>query len=428
MVRISEIQDLKNKKVRRSYWPLTAYITYDGRAQQWLDQENKILKYDPESNQGTDCDQMWEEWDESMVPPPSPPHPVEVVTIKLEKHDNADTLSVVQVKGWTCVVKTEIFKNESLAVYVPPDSVVPDTVRFRDGLGIAPDKPYRAGDFKIRCIKLRQVFSQGLLLPLTPDEKEKWKEGDNVCEALGITKYEPPERYHGHPGCGKGLGGDCLPEPPEFHHYTKIQRINNYPDVIAEGERVIVSEKIHGTNWRAGLIGGEFFVGSHHTTKKESPTSSYWKMALAHNVKEKLATVQTALFESGSCGPVPPNIIFFGEVFGDGIQHLKYGLTDGTINLRLFDISVNGRYLDYDEFLKYVDVAGLPVVPYLYDGPFHMSKVKELSNGKDFTVSHYREGVVVRLKTERWHMKIGRVILKAISQDYELDKNRTDFH
>ena len=41
----------------------------------------------------------------------------------IEKHPNADTLSIIKIGEWQCVVRTEDFVDETLAVYVPLDAI-----------------------------------------------------------------------------------------------------------------------------------------------------------------------------------------------------------------------------------------------------------------------------------------------------------------
>jgi len=50
-------------------------------------------------------------------------HVVEVVKIKKENHPNADSLSIVKVRGWQCVVRTDDWEDGQLAAYIPPDSL-----------------------------------------------------------------------------------------------------------------------------------------------------------------------------------------------------------------------------------------------------------------------------------------------------------------
>lgn len=424
MALLAELQDYKSKRICRSYWPVRSYVQFIN--EEWVDQEGKPTKHSPEKLEGNERDSMWKIWDESMLPPPEPPYLVEVVPVALEPHPNADTLSVVQVKGWTCVVKTDSFKDVKLAAYLQPDAVVPDTLEFRDALGIPVDKVHRDKDFKIRCVKLRGIFSQGLLLPA----KEHWKEGDNVAEELKVVKYDPPEINFSRPGGGPcpGMCGDSITEPLDFIHYTKIQNYNNYPNLIEEGEEVVISEKLHGSNCRIGLINDDFMVGSHKTRKRLDGNTVYVKLAKLYDIETKLRLNLPFIANQFQVPENELNIILFGEVFGGNIQHLKYGMLDATMHdLRFFDIAINGRYINYDRFIDLCQLLTLSTVPVLHTGSFHKALI-ELASGPAFQGDHYREGIVIRPVSERWDSRLGRVILKKVSKEYMLDMKRTDYH
>ena len=66
--------------------------------------------------------------------------------MKIEKHENADTLEIVRVLGWQCIVKKGEFKEGDLIVYFEVDSVLPELPQFE----FLKDKKYR-----IKTIKLR---------------------------------------------------------------------------------------------------------------------------------------------------------------------------------------------------------------------------------------------------------------------------------
>lgn len=51
-------------------------------------------------------------------------HKAEVVPVVLEKHPNADSLSIVKVFGYTVVVNTKQWEGHTKAVYIVPDSLV----------------------------------------------------------------------------------------------------------------------------------------------------------------------------------------------------------------------------------------------------------------------------------------------------------------
>ncbi len=154
-------------------------------------------------------------------------HKCEVVKIELSEHPNADALSIVPVFGWQCVVRTDEWNDGDLGVYVPPDSVVPDTEEIKRLGGMSG---------RIRAIRLRQVVSMGLLLH-APDGAE---EGDDLMEALGVTHYEPP--------LPMSSGGEAERGPAGFfpHYDVENYRNSSYGSLISAGEDVVITEKIHG--------------------------------------------------------------------------------------------------------------------------------------------------------------------------------------
>lgn len=159
-------------------------------------------------------------------------------------HPNADTLNITKVFDYQVITKKDGFKEGDLVVYLPIDSVVPDTKewyflapRHSDGserfpVGQVPEK-YRV----IEAKKLRGIFSQGMLSSLPPGD---WKVGDDVCAALNITKYEPPVPMTMNGECEAPPKGWVLPV------YTDVEGLRRYPNVLKENEEVVITEKIHG--------------------------------------------------------------------------------------------------------------------------------------------------------------------------------------
>src|ERR1017187_10408415 len=102
----------------------------------------------------------------------------EVVPVVLETHPNAEKLSIVRVfDGYQVCVHTEDWKYLDKGIYIPPDSVVPDTEQFK----------FLEGHLRIKAKKLRGIESYGLLVPV-PLENELNKSciiGDDYSEYLG---------------------------------------------------------------------------------------------------------------------------------------------------------------------------------------------------------------------------------------------------
>src|SRR3990167_10637 len=195
-------------------------------------------------------------------------HKVEVVPVALENHPNANTLSVVRVWGYQVVVKSSDWKGVDKAAYIQPDYVVPDSPEYAflrscttcrgTGNAFTADKervqcpdcsgsgilPLRDTDRHIRVRKFRGEMSQGLLVKAPFGAKI----GDDVSQELGITRYVPPEPGHG----GAKTGKVSMQKPPSC--YVPDYDVENWyrygRKTFKDGEKVIITEKIHGCNAR----------------------------------------------------------------------------------------------------------------------------------------------------------------------------------
>ena len=244
-------------------------------------------------------------------------------------------------------------------------------------------------------------------------DDKAWAEGLDVAGWYGITKYVPPLRPQ---------AGDAAPSHPLFVEYTDVENLRNFPDVLRDGEEVVVTEKIHGTNCRVGLIEGEWMAGS-MSVRRQRPDgdltgSLYWLPFTVAGVQSLLETL----------GRTHRQVILFGEVFGSKVQSLHYGAV-GTLGFRAFDLLADGKYRDPTDFAALCAEFAVPTVPVLYQGPFDLTTIKALSEG-DTTLGagHIREGVVVKPVTERTDPKVGRVCLKYIGDPYLFAKNVSDSH
>lgn len=355
---------------------------------------------------------------------------VEVVRINnLVKHPNADTLYVATIKGWPCIVKEGQFSVGNLAVYIPIDSVIPDELADKYNL------EYLKKGNRVRTIKLRGVISQGLLLTLP--EGVNWKEGRDVAKEMGVTKWEPPAPSYQRPG----QGNRTIKNPnPNFRKYTNIEHIKNYPDMFENGEEIIITEKIHGTNWRAANIQAdpktwwekikanfrgnyEFIVGSHNVQLGRGlkgflkARKSYYGSDIYSTMAKKL-DIESIL---------PKGYALYGELYGEGIQDLTYGQRGH--NIAFFDLMIDGEYADYSVFEKFCKDHDLPMVPVLYRGPYFSGVIEKYTDGKSVIYpSQIREGIVIKPAKNTIHPRVGRKILKSVSNKYLLRKNGTEYN
>lgn len=361
---------------------------------------------------------------------------VEVCEVKeVINHPNADRLDIVTVKGWNCIVGRDQFKVGDLVIYIPPDCILPQDMIEKNKL------EYLKKSGRTGTIKLRGYISQGLCLPVYDTQRAKKMMGQDVSSHFGITKYEQPEPAY------SVRGGNIVSKKkinPLFDKYTDVENIKNYPNVFKDGEIVVITEKLHGTNARFGnipivvsssasllerlsawfrksLLGRthEFVWGSHNVQKGVSINrmdyygSDVWsKAASDYQLENKL----------------PAGYIFYGEIIGQGIQDMSYGI--GKPQLYIFDIKdvASGKYLDWDKVESWCAFLDLPIVPVLWVGEFYGDSIEQFTSGKStLCPGEIREGCVIKSFEEAQDKALGRKILKSISTEYLLRKNGTEF-
>ena len=310
----------------------------------------------------------------------------------------ADKIALAKIKGWNCIVSKDKYFVNNLVVFIPPDSIIPEKLIEQYKL------EFLKKDGRVKTIKLRGVTSQGLILDIP--EGCNNKEGLNVGKLMGITKWEEPEpKQCEHK---KENITDVLSElinrkisikrfvfksiglirnyfkpkkkiNPYFDKYTDIENIKHFPHVFEKGENIVISEKLHGSNARfANLpkkstniidkilnkISGneyEFSYGSHNIQKHfTNLRKRYYKEDVWGKIVKKY-NLETLL---------PKDFIFYGEIYGKGIQDLTYGL--GDIDFKIFDIKnvKTGKYVNYDVMLEMCRLLNLPTVPILCIGQY----------------------------------------------------------
>ena len=332
-------------------------------------------------------------------------HVANVFRLEMEAHPNADNLAVVHVPNtaFTVCVRQSDWAPGSLVALVEPDTLVADT----EANAWLCDCKLEEGHFtcrrhaRIRARKFRGVWSQGLLVPAP----EGSAEGDNVWDALGLTRYEPPVDDGPH-----GLGSsDARQGPPGVDVVYDVENWYRYPKVFLDGERLVATEKIHGANARFTFREGEMFVGSRRRWLKEADNAWFKVLRLLPQIEEFCRS--------------QPGATLYGEIFGT--QDLKYGLSNGAVGFVAFDIMLdNGRYVPYHTFLSVAEAFGIPTAPQAWVGEYYGAGtdvwLQSISGGQSLLwPSGIREGVVVRpYWSERWDPTVGRVQLKLVSNSY----------
>lgn len=336
---------------------------------------------------------------------------VEIETV--EPHPNADRLALARIKGWQAVIRkhedgSPEFAPGERVVFIPPDSTLPREMAER--LNVVSYLSERTDVEGARVLVVRQVRLRGepsFGLVVRPEDPS-WPVGTDVREHYGIGKFRPPVKFS---------AGDSESNHPLFQRYTDMENLRNFPEILAAGEEVVVTEKIHGTNSRIGWVEGKLLAGSHGLQRKrpepeDLPTNTYWFPSTLEPVTNLLDDLKNQGHDVA---------ILYGEIYGSRVQTLHYGRRDG-LGFAAFDLLVGEHYLDYDDFAALCERHKVPTVPVLWRGPFSLEKIAELSRGQTTLAdNHIREGVVVKPTKERFDPEVGRVVLKYLSDDYLLN-------
>lgn len=350
-----------------------------------------------------------------------------VERLEIFPHPNADRLEYARVGDYHSIVLKGQFQTGDLAAYIPEQAIVPEAILEELGLT---GRLAGSNKNRVKAIRLRGLLSQGIVYPA----KLGWALGQDVTEELEIVKYEPP--------IPTAMAGEVWPAGQDRCIKYDIENFKRYPNVLDDGEPIVIAEKIHGTWCQLGIVPaslahdehGQLCVSSKGLASKgllfmpdalKNEFNLYLRVARQLGFLERFADVDAPLF-------------VLGEVFGAGVQDLGYGASvgsDETLGFRVFDVYEGspgqGKYLGDSALEAFCSEHGFERAPVLYRGPFSKETLLALTDGEE-TVSgeakHIREGVVVRPAIERRHPALGRVQLKSVSADYLLRKGGTEYN
>jgi RNA ligase (TIGR02306 family) len=335
---------------------------------------------------------------------------VSVEAIEIFDHPNADRMQIGKVGTYQVVVQKNLYKTGDIVAFAPEKSILPQSLK-------EPWEKYLTGTNKdrVKGVRLRGEFSCGIIIPLTTVQEKLGyvpEVGVDISEKLSIRKFEPPVPV--------ALMGS-VQKFPEFINNTlagahDCEHFRTYVNEFVAGERVIVQEKLHGSQLicTADAGGNNPTITSKGLRKddlciKESEANSYWQAF--HNCK-----LQDVLFEAALTHS-PTKVI---RVFGELVPCQKgyaYGLTKPEV--RIFDIRVDGQSIPYDQAPP---SAKKIWVPLLYDGPFEEVKILPLCEGNEQVSGkeyHIREGCVVSPYIDRYAKDRTRLRLKVINPKYK---------
>ena len=119
-------------------------------------------------------------------------------------------------------------------------------------------------------------------------------------------------------------------------------------------------------------------------------------------------------------------------VHNSGIQKgYNYACSPGITAFYAYDVMIDNKWLDYEDFKNFCEERGIRPVPLLYIGPYSKEVIEEHTKGVsviDPNGTPIREGCVVKPVIESISPYVGRKVLKSVSEEFLLLKNGSDFH
>lgn len=318
--------------------------------------------------------------------------------------EGADRIEVAKVGGWNVVVGKGDFSAGEKVIYFEIDSALPlEDSRFEHlaprGSCIVDDRPVHV----LRTIRLRGVYSQGLVMPLRDFEPEvshvEYHGNASLDEVLGISKWEPP--------VPASVGGQIVGGFIEGIPKTDAQRVQNidpkhYNQMLEDG-RWVATEKIDGTS-------GTFYndpekgirVASRNWEIKRSEDQAHWRMVDKYDLQNR----------------IPVGWVVQGEVAGPGIQKNPLALPE--ISLFAFRvIDDGGRDVPRVLWPEEIKAIAAPVYDGLKLPPTVEGAVEQVNGIKSLvTPGRLTEGVVWWDTDGREFNFLGRPGFKCISNKY----------
>ena len=272
----------------------------------------------------------------------------------IRKIDNvvqlSDTADLATLGGWLVVTQHAQVKAGQLAVYFEIDSWIPHQLIPFLSRGKKPN--FFAGVYgeRLKTIKIRGFFSQGLLMPLTilPPEHPA-VEGDDVTELLGIKKWEETSDY---PTVSKFTFPKQIPKTSQ----TRCQNLGNLRG-SGNGPQVRqyqIAEKVDGSSMTVYRMKGFFGVCSRNVDIAENKDNYFWSTARREKLEAKMSEVDPK-----------GDFAIQGELVGPGIGKNVYKLTRR--EFYVFDVyNIQAKeYLNPQACRELVQKMGLKHVPVL---------------------------------------------------------------
>lgn len=310
--------------------------------------------------------------------------------VEVKKHPNADALDVLQLDDGTQVIAGlgTYAPNEEVVCF-PEHSVIPDGWLKRLGLwneergqGVLSGSGYN----RVKPINLRGLPSEAVIakLDLLPPDAP---EGD-LAAFIGVTRYVPDIPVN--------LDGEVLDALGAVHAFD----INSHPRARkegvapADGELVVITEKLHGTQCCIGHDKQHgFYVTSKGLSEKHLALDHANPQTRERNMYVQVYTKHLAQLERAVADGYE-NLAIYGEIIGPKASTFTYNLAER--KFFVFEVKVDGEFLGEQALWEFVLKYEFERVPTSEPTNFLLTDMNDLMQSWKPLCEGQFEGLVVR--------------------------------
>ncbi len=335
--------------------------------------------------------------------------------LTIESIDGADKIELATVLGWYVVIKKGEYKVGDLCVYIPIDTIVNTEKQCFSFLS---DKKNSNNWVRIKTIKLKGVWSQGLIIPLNSlivenqnKQIDDFNEDDDVAEILDVRKYEKELVQ-----TPSSFNGNMIPFPKEIIPITDEDNLKSNYKVLDEliGRQIYITKKMDGSSMTIIKKENTFIVCSRRYQVDEE--NQMYQYVIKDGIKDRLSNLHHP-------------IAIQGEFCGPKINCNQLGLT--TFNYYIFTIRdlETGKYYSYDDINSFCQKYKLEPVPQIggyidCDESWTINRFQELANEQIYIWSNGKkvpaEGIVVRPVAPTYSKRLDKMLsVKIINQLYK---------
>lgn len=256
-------------------------------------------------------------------------------------HPNADKLDLIAIDGYQYVVQKGLYNPGDYVLTIPEEHNVSNYPIIMEEYNILEDGI-------VRRVKLRDQISQGLIVSRELLEQmgfniDSLPKGEDLSELLKIPEWVRP------------IPPELIDVIEHYKHPLIIYQDCVYPAVsdIIQGDPVVYTEKIHGSQCNIILTEGKRYISSKGLLKD--------KFVFRQEVENKYTIAANKLDLSW----VNPED--YVQIVGEVIPfHRRYSYGYKEPEMLIFAIYINGQYTDPHRLLE-----GEGCVPVMNAGPFN---------------------------------------------------------